>query len=88
MRHWPQARVICNATDLPVSADGHGRHGFDFRFPAPLASDRPHMLVARRATDRAPLTGAATVAERRSPNPRCSLRSAHRATRNDGYGAL
>jgi 2-methylisocitrate lyase-like PEP mutase family enzyme len=21
MRHWPQARVICNATDLPVSAD-------------------------------------------------------------------
>jgi hypothetical protein len=30
---------------------------------------------------------AATVAERRSPSPRCSLRSAHRARRNDGYGA-
>jgi O-antigen biosynthesis protein len=40
--------------DLATAGYGHGRHGFDFRFPAPLAS---------------------------------SLRSAHRATRNDGYGA-
>jgi len=30
---------------------------------------------------------AATVAERRSPSPRCSLRPAHRARRNDGYRA-
>jgi hypothetical protein len=44
--------------DLAIAGYGHGRHGFDFRFPAPLASDRPHMLVARRATDSAPLTGA------------------------------
>jgi len=69
--------------DLATAGYGHGQHGFEFRFPAPLASDRPHMLVARRATDRAPLTGAATVAERRSPSPRCSLRSAHRATRKE-----
>jgi hypothetical protein len=74
--------------DLATAGYGHGQHGFEFRFPAPLASDRPHMLVARRATDRAPLTGAATVAERRSPSPRCSLRSAHRATRNDGNGGM
>jgi hypothetical protein len=28
--------------DLATAGYGHGRHGFDFRFPAPLASDRPH----------------------------------------------
>jgi O-antigen biosynthesis protein len=44
--------------DLATAGYGHGRHGFEFRFPAPLASNRPHMFVARRATDRAPLTGA------------------------------
>jgi hypothetical protein len=44
--------------DLATAGYGHGRHGFECRFPAPVASDRPHMLVARRATDRAPLTRA------------------------------
>jgi len=33
--------------DLATAGYGQGRHGFEFRFPAPLASDQPHMLVAR-----------------------------------------
>jgi hypothetical protein len=27
--------------DLATAGYGHGRHGFEFRFPAPLASDLP-----------------------------------------------
>jgi hypothetical protein len=28
--------------DLATAGYGHRRHGFEFHFPAPLASDRPH----------------------------------------------
>jgi hypothetical protein len=44
--------------DLAAAGYGHGRHGFEFVLPTPLTSDRPHMVVARRAADRATLTGA------------------------------
>jgi hypothetical protein len=68
---------------------GHGRHGIEFRFPVPLASDRLHSS----------LPGAQPIAPRsparrdccRAPQPESAvqlrLRSAHRARRNDGYGA-
>ena len=49
--------------DLATAGYGHGRHGFEFRFPAPLASDRPHMLVARRNRSRPDHRRGATVAE-------------------------
>ena len=72
--------------DLATAGYGRGRHGFEFRFPAPLASDRPHCSLPARNRSRPAHRRAATVAERRSPSPRCSLRSPHRARRNDGYG--
>jgi hypothetical protein len=43
--------------DLATAGYGRGRHGFEFRFPAPLASDRPHCSLPGRNRSR-PLTGA------------------------------
>jgi hypothetical protein len=75
------------AGDLATAGYGHGRHGIEFRFPVPLASDRLHCSLPGAQPIAPARRRAATVAERRSPSPRCSLRSAHRARRNDGYGA-
>jgi Hint domain len=37
--------------DLAASGYGHGRHGFDYALPAPLAPDRDHAVAARRCGD-------------------------------------
>ena len=70
--------------DLATAGYGQGRHGFEFRFPAPLASDQPHMLVC---AVRAPLTGAPRLLPSTAARVlRCSLRSAHRARRKAATG--
>ena len=61
---------------LATAGYGHGRHGFELRFPAPLASDQPHMLVAQ--------CGPRSLARRdccRAPQPESAVQLRVRSSR-------
>ncbi len=58
-------RILANAfrADLADASEGHGRHGFTYRFAAPLSPAIRHVIEARRATDGAALPGSPVVIE-------------------------